>query len=84
MAGRRSRTRRSQRSLSRKPNVFKRGTQEAQRHLHHETLEKRELLAAEVVAIRPDAGALISDGETLRSTPRELNILFNGSANLVE
>ncbi|EGF28938.1 tandem-95 repeat protein [Rhodopirellula baltica] len=58
--------------------------QTADRRLNHETLEKRELLAAEVVAIRPDAGALISDGDTLRNTPREINLLFNGNANLVE
>ncbi|MCC9658214.1 tandem-95 repeat protein [Rhodopirellula halodulae] len=58
--------------------------QTADRRLRHESLEKRELLAAEVLAIRPDAGALISDGDTLRNTPRELNLLFNGNANLVE
>ena len=80
MAGRRSRTRRSQRSLTRKPSVFKRGTQEAQRRLHHETLEKRELLAADihpdvVPAVYPGTDEAIINDWTRRLTEFQLSNL---------
>ncbi len=54
------------------------------RRLQHETLEKRELLAADLLAIRPDAGALISEGTRLSTPPREFSLLFNGDADLDE
>ena len=60
------------------------GSKSFSRRLHHETLEKRELLAADLLAIRPDAGALISEGTKLSTPPREFSLLFNGDANLDE
>ncbi len=48
-------------------------------------LESRNMLAGpELLAIRPDAGALLRDGDTLNSPPGEFNLLFNGGANLNE
>ncbi|MCM2371638.1 GEVED domain-containing protein, partial [Aporhodopirellula aestuarii] len=54
------------------------------RRLNHETLEKRELLAADLLAIRPDAGALLSENTVLNSPPREFSLLFNGDASIDE
>lgn len=54
------------------------------RPLHHERLERRELLAAEILAIRPDSGGLLQDNEVLNVAPREFNLFFNGGANLRE
>ncbi|HBJ35020.1 MAG TPA: hypothetical protein DDZ51_09720, partial [Planctomycetaceae bacterium] len=54
------------------------------RHLGHETLEKRELLAADLLAIRPDNSGLLQDGDVLNVAPREFNLFFNGGANLNE
>ncbi len=50
-----------------------------------EQLEDRRLLAGpELIAIRPDAGALLRDGDTLNVAPREFNLLFKGGADLKE
>lgn len=54
------------------------------RHLRVESLERRELLAVDLIGIRPDAGALLFEGDTLKVAPREFNLLFNGGANLNE
>ncbi|MBB3204713.1 hypothetical protein FHS27_000477, partial [Rhodopirellula rubra] len=54
------------------------------RRLNHETLEKRELLAADLLAIRPDAGALLAEDTVLNSPPREFSLLFNGDASIDE
>ncbi len=40
------------------------------------------LAGPELIAIRPDAGALLQDGDTLGVAPREFNLLFKGGANL--
>lgn len=48
-------------------------------------LEDRRLLAGpELIAIRPDAGALLQSGDTLNIAPREFNLLFKGGADLNE
>ncbi|GAA5506096.1 tandem-95 repeat protein [Novipirellula caenicola] len=48
-------------------------------------LEDRRLLAGpELIAIRPDAGALLQSGDTLNIAPREFNLLFKGGADLAE
>ncbi|GAA4448795.1 tandem-95 repeat protein [Novipirellula rosea] len=48
-------------------------------------LEDRRLLAGpELIAIRPDAGALLQSGDTLNVAPREFNLLFKGGADLNE
>ncbi|TWT66373.1 dockerin type I domain-containing protein [Allorhodopirellula solitaria] len=72
------------RTDARKKSRTARGLNRFGRRLHHETLEKRELLAADLLAIRPDAGALISEGTNLSTPPREFSLLFNGDANLDE
>ncbi len=54
------------------------------RRLGHETLERRELLAAEILAVRPDNAGLLQDGDVLNVAPREFNLYFNGGANLDE
>ena len=54
------------------------------RRLGHETLEKRELLAADILAIRPDNSALLQDNDVLNVAPREFNLFFKGGANLNE
>ncbi|WP_404306775.1 Ig-like domain-containing protein [Neorhodopirellula lusitana] len=56
----------------------------SERRLNHETLEKRELLAADLLAVRPDAGALIGEDTVLQTPPREISLLFNGTADLNE
>ncbi len=72
------------RTDARKETRSRGGLNNFSRRLHHETLEKRELLAADLLAIRPDAGALISEGTKLSTPPREFSLLFNGDANLDE
>ncbi len=48
-------------------------------------LEDRRLLAGpELLAIRPDANALLQDGDTLNVAPRDFNLLFKGGADLDE
>ncbi|MEO1616993.1 MAG: hypothetical protein AAFV88_14145, partial [Planctomycetota bacterium] len=48
-------------------------------------LEDRTLLAGpELIAIRPDAGALLNQGDTLNVPPREFNLLFKGGADIDE
>lgn len=48
-------------------------------------LEDRRLLAGpELVAIRPDAGALLNEGDTLNVAPLEFNLQFRAGANLDE
>ncbi|WP_442506520.1 tandem-95 repeat protein [Novipirellula sp. SH528] len=48
-------------------------------------LEDRRLLAGpELIAIRPDAGALLQAGNTLNIAPGEFNLLFKGGADLNE
>ena len=48
-------------------------------------LEDRNLLAGpELIAIRPDAGALLEDGDVLKTAPRDFNLLFRGGADLDE
>lgn len=50
-----------------------------------ERLEDRRMFAGpELLAIRPDSGALLRDGDTLNAPPREFNLLFKGGANLDE
>jgi VCBS repeat-containing protein len=41
-----------------------------------------EAVLPELVAIRPDAGPLLNEGDTLHVAPREFNLLFSGGANL--
>lgn len=46
-------------------------------------LEDRTLLAGpELIAIRPDAEALLNSGDTLNIAPREFNLLFKGGADI--
>ncbi len=53
------------------------------RKLFTEQLEDRRLLAGpELIAIRPDEAALLQDGDTLHTAPREFNLLFEGGANI--
>jgi len=53
------------------------------RKLLTEQLEDRRLLAGpELIAIRPDEAALLQDGDTLHTAPREFNLLFEGGANI--
>ncbi|MCG8652680.1 MAG: hypothetical protein MI861_22765, partial [Pirellulales bacterium] len=48
-------------------------------------LEDRRLLAGpELLAIRPDADALLLEGDTLNIAPREFNLFFEGGADLDE
>ncbi len=48
-------------------------------------LEDRRLLAGpELIAIRPDSGALLDDGDTLNVAPLEFNLQFKAGANLDE
>jgi hypothetical protein len=48
-----------------------------------ERLEDRRMFAGpELLAIRPDAGALLRSGDTLNVAPREFNLLFEGGADL--
>ncbi len=48
-----------------------------------ERLEDRRMLAGpELLAVRPDSGALLRSGDTLNVAPRDLNLLFQGGANL--
>lgn len=48
-------------------------------------LEDRRLLAGpELIAIRPDAGALLNDGDTLHIAPNEFNLQFRAGANINE
>ncbi|MBI2477763.1 MAG: hypothetical protein HYV60_03675 [Planctomycetia bacterium] len=55
------------------------------RKLFTEQLEERRLLAGpEFLAIRPDQGALLQEGDTLNVPPREFSILFEGGANIKE
>ncbi|MEX0820208.1 MAG: GEVED domain-containing protein, partial [Pirellulaceae bacterium] len=55
------------------------------RRLIHESLERRELLAGpELLAIRPDASALLQEDDTLNVAPREFNLLFTGGADIAE
>ena len=50
----------------------------ANRSLHVQTLEKRELLAGdlELIAVSPNSGSFISDGTELTERPRELTFQF--------
>lgn len=41
-----------------------------------------EAMVPELLGIRPDAGPLLNDGDTLHVAPREFNLLFAGGANL--
>ena len=77
-----NRSRRKALQAKRRPNRSRTGNKSRLPKL--ESLEKRELLAVEVIGIRPDAGALLFDGDTLNIAPREFNLLFNGGANLDE
>lgn len=53
------------------------------RKLLSEQLEDRRLLAGpELIAIRPDEAALLQDGDTLHTAPREFNLLFEGGADI--
>ena len=55
------------------------------RKLLTEQLEDRRLLAGpELLAIRPDEAALLQEGDTLSTVPREFNLLFKGGADLLE
>ncbi|MEM6473699.1 MAG: hypothetical protein AAF802_29340, partial [Planctomycetota bacterium] len=55
------------------------------RHNLVQRLEDRTLLAGpELIAIRPDAGALLQSGDTLNVPPREFNLLFKGGADIDE
>jgi VCBS repeat-containing protein len=48
-------------------------------------LEDRRLLAGpELIAIRPDAGGLLRDGDTLNTAPSEFNLQFRAGANIDE
>ena len=48
-------------------------------------LEDRRLLAGpELIAIRPDAGALLRDGDTLNIAPSEFNLQFRAGADIDE
>ena len=77
-----SRSRRK--ALQAKRGLDRSGIKHKSRFLKLEALERRELLAVEVIAIRPDAGALLFEGDTLNVAPREFNLLFNGGANIDE
>ncbi|MCB9941374.1 MAG: hypothetical protein H6823_24340, partial [Planctomycetaceae bacterium] len=53
------------------------------RKLLTEQLEDRRLLAGpELLAIRPDEAALLQEGDTLHTAPREFNLLFKGGADI--
>ncbi|WP_436714795.1 tandem-95 repeat protein [Roseiconus lacunae] len=55
------------------------------RHNLLQKLEDRRMLAGpELIAIRPDSGALLFDGDTLNVAPREFNLLFKGGADIDE
>jgi len=75
--------------FKRRPNCRQANRDRAQtrpnsRRLQHERLERRELLAAEILAIRPDSAGLLQEGDVLNVAPREFNLYFNGGANLNE
>jgi len=61
---------------------------EMKRHLVHEQLERRELLATgpELFAVRPNDGDLFlrDEANVLSVAPRELNLLFRGGADLAD
>ena len=63
-------------SRSRKPHA--RRTAKSKRSLHLQTLEKRELLAGdlELIAVKQNSGALLTDGTSLSERPRELTFQF--------
>lgn len=42
------------------------------------------LLAAEILAVRPDSAGLLQNHDVLHEAPREFNLYFNGDANLQE
>ncbi|TWU41720.1 tandem-95 repeat protein [Novipirellula artificiosorum] len=55
------------------------------RQMLAQQLEARQLLAGpDLIAIRPDSGALLQNNDTLNIAPREFNLLFQGGANLDE
>ncbi|MCA9086345.1 MAG: pre-peptidase C-terminal domain-containing protein, partial [Planctomycetaceae bacterium] len=49
-----------------------------------EFLENRSLLTPQLIAIRPDADALLQNGDTLNVAPRDFNLIFQGGADLNE
>ncbi len=77
-------TDRFQSATRRKPKS-KTANRTALRRLVTQQLESRQLLAGpDLIAIRPDAGALLEDGDTLRNPPQTFNLLFAGGARLDE
>ncbi len=53
------------------------------RVLNLESLEDRRVMAGpELIAIRPDQGALLAAGDVLKIAPREFNLLFKGGASI--
>ncbi|TWT83914.1 Dockerin type I repeat protein [Planctomycetes bacterium CA13] len=55
------------------------------RQMLAQALESRQLLAGpDLIAIRPDSGALLQGNDTLNIAPREFNLLFQGGANIDE
>ncbi len=57
---------------------------QARRRLAERLEDRRMLAGPELLAIRPDSGALLRSGDTLNVAPREFNLLFQGGANLNE
>ena len=71
--------------------ALRRSSRKSELHRDHsrkmltQQLEDRRLLAGpELIAIRPDAGALLQAGNTLNIAPGEFNLLFKGGADLNE
>lgn len=65
-------------------NQLKARRSQARRALAERLEDRRMFAGPELIAIRPDAGALLRDGDTLNSPPRAFNLLFEGGANLSE
>ncbi|NND99347.1 MAG: matrixin family metalloprotease, partial [Pirellulaceae bacterium] len=48
------------------------------------TLNEELITGPQLIAVRPDAQGLLTDGDTLNVAPREFNLFFKGGANLDE
>lgn len=58
--------------------------QHSRQHLVQQLEDRRLLAGPELIAIRPDAGALLFEGDTLSIAPREFNLQFKAGADLDE
>ncbi|MCC9601167.1 tandem-95 repeat protein [Stieleria sp. JC731] len=58
--------------------------QQSRQNLLQQLEDRRMLAGPELIAIRPDSGALLFDGNTLNVAPREFNLLFKGGSDINE